>query len=40
MKLLAGASGYSFKEWCGDFYPQKFNSEEMLPYYSARLPTV
>ena len=40
MKLLAGASGYSFKEWCGDFYPQKFKSEEMLPYYSARLPTV
>ena len=37
---MAGASGYSFKEWCGDFYPQKFKSEEMLPYYSARLPTV
>jgi uncharacterized protein YecE (DUF72 family) len=38
--LLAGASGYSFKEWCGSFYPLKTKSEEMLPYYSARLPTV
>jgi uncharacterized protein YecE (DUF72 family) len=39
-KVLAGASGYSFKEWCGSFYPEKIKSEEMLPYYSARLPTV
>jgi uncharacterized protein YecE (DUF72 family) len=40
MRLLAGASGYSFKEWCGTFYPEKMKSEEMLPFYSARLPTV
>ncbi|HET7548470.1 MAG TPA: DUF72 domain-containing protein [Usitatibacter sp.] len=39
-KILAGASGYSFKEWKGPFYPEKAKSEEMLPYYSARLPTV
>lgn len=39
-KLVAGASGYSFKEWCGPFYPAKTKSEEMLPFYSARLPTV
>jgi uncharacterized protein YecE (DUF72 family) len=39
-KLLAGASGYSFKEWKGTFYPEKMKPEEMLPYYSARLPTV
>jgi uncharacterized protein YecE (DUF72 family) len=38
--ILAGASGYSFKEWCGTFYPQKMKGEEMLPFYSARLPTV
>ena len=38
--LLAGASGYSFKEWCGTFYPEKMKSEEMLRYYAARLPTV
>jgi len=40
MRLLAGASGYSFKEWKGDFYPEKIKPEEMLPFYSARLPTV
>ena len=40
VKLLAGASGYSFKEWKGTFYPEKMKPEEMLPYYSARLPTV
>ena len=39
-KLYAGASGYSFKEWCGTFYPEKMKGEEMLPFYSARLPTV
>jgi len=38
--VLAGASGYSFKEWCGTFYPGKTKAEEMLPFYSARLPTV
>jgi len=38
--VLAGASGYSFKEWCGTFYPGKMKGEEMLPFYSARLPTV
>src|SRR5687767_15417420 len=39
-KLLAGASGYSFKEWKGDFYPEKIKPEEMLAFYSQRLPTV
>jgi uncharacterized protein YecE (DUF72 family) len=40
MKLLAGASGYSFKEWKGDFYPAKIKPEDMLAFYSERLPTV
>jgi uncharacterized protein YecE (DUF72 family) len=39
-RLLAGASGYSFKEWKGTFYPEKIKPEEMLAYYTARLPTV
>jgi uncharacterized protein YecE (DUF72 family) len=39
-KLLAGASGYSFKEWKGTFYPEKTKPEEMLAFYSERLPTV
>jgi uncharacterized protein YecE (DUF72 family) len=38
--LLAGASGYSFKEWKGSFYPEKIKPEEMLRFYSERLPTV
>jgi len=40
MKLLAGASGYSFKEWKGSFYPGDMKPEGMLGFYSARLPTV
>ena len=40
MKLLAGASGYSFKEWKGDFYPQNIKPEAMLAWYAERLPTV
>jgi uncharacterized protein YecE (DUF72 family) len=39
-KLLAGASGYSFKEWKGTFYPETMKPDEMLAFYSARLPTV
>jgi len=40
MRLLAGASGYSYKEWKGDFYPADMKPEGMLAYYAARLPTV
>src|SRR5438132_8565223 len=40
MQLLAGASGYSFKEWKGSFYPADMKPEGMLAFYSARLPTV
>jgi len=40
MKLFAGASGYSFKEWKGSFYPADMKPEGMLGFYSARLPTV
>jgi uncharacterized protein YecE (DUF72 family) len=40
MKLLAGASGYSFKEWKGTFYPADTKPDGMLAFYSARLPTV
>jgi uncharacterized protein YecE (DUF72 family) len=39
-KLLAGASGYSFKEWKGNFYPADMKPEGMLAWYAARLPTV
>lgn len=39
-RLVAGASGYSFKEWKGTFYPEKMKPDGMLAYYSERLPTV
>lgn len=39
-RILAGASGFSFKEWKGSFYPQGLKSGDMLSWYAARLPTV
>ncbi|MGQ0546982.1 MAG: DUF72 domain-containing protein [Betaproteobacteria bacterium] len=39
-RLFAGASGYSFKEWKGGFYPQSIKPEAMLAWYAERLPTV
>jgi len=39
-RILAGASGYSFKEWKGSFYPGDIKPDGMLAYYSGRLPTV
>src|SRR5690349_4781560 len=29
MELLAGTSGYSYKEWLGHFYPQKLRVADM-----------
>jgi uncharacterized protein YecE (DUF72 family) len=39
-RLSAGASGYSFKEWKGGFYPESMRPDGMLAWYAARLPTV
>src|SRR5688572_33306938 len=38
--ILAGASGYAYKEWCGSFYPDKLKADAMLRWYGERLPTV
>ena len=40
MKIRIGASGFSYKEWLGHFYPEKLPGPEMLAYYAERLPTV
>ncbi len=40
MQLLAGTSGYSYKEWVGHFYPDKLPASEMLRYYAERFTTV
>ena len=39
-RLLAGASGFSYKEWCGSFYPERIAADAMLAHYAERLPTV
>jgi uncharacterized protein YecE (DUF72 family) len=40
MQLLAGTSGFSYKEWLGKFYPEKLTGDAMLRYYAERLATV
>jgi uncharacterized protein YecE (DUF72 family) len=40
MNLYCGTSGFSYKEWKGNFYPEKINGNEMLPFYSQRLSAV
>lgn len=38
--IRIGASGFSYKEWLGAFYPPKLAGAKMLEYYAERLPTV
>ena len=38
--IRIGASGFSYKEWLGRFYPPKMPGPKMLAYYAERLPTV
>ncbi len=40
MKLWVGTSGYSYKEWLGNFYPERLSPKEMLRFYGSRLPAV
>ena len=40
VKVRAGTSGYSYKEWKGPFYPEKTKNADMLSYYATQLPTV
>src|SRR5262249_33275030 len=40
MNLHVGTSGYSYKEWKGSFYPEKFPDKQMLHYYGERFDTV
>jgi uncharacterized protein YecE (DUF72 family) len=39
-QIRIGASGFSYKEWLGAFYPPKLPGSKMLAYYAERLPTV
>ena len=40
MKLLAGTSGYAFKEWKGSFYPSDCKDDAMLGLYAAQFGAV
>lgn len=40
MKLRAGTSGYSYKEWKGHFYPADLPEANMLRFYAERFSTV
>ena len=35
-----GTSGYNYPEWRGSFYPEKYPTGKMLPYYAERFRTV
>ena len=40
MRVAAGTSGFSYKEWQGSFYPDKLPAARMLEFYAEHLPTV
>jgi uncharacterized protein YecE (DUF72 family) len=40
MDVFAGTSGYSYKEWKGNFYPEDLPASKMLEYYASRFRTV
>jgi uncharacterized protein YecE (DUF72 family) len=39
MTSWIGTSGFQYPEWRGTFYPEKFPTAKMLPYYSERFST-
>src|SRR5262245_23081402 len=40
MAVRIGTSGYNYPEWRGSFYPEKFPTGRMLPYYAERFDAV
>ena len=38
--ILAGTSGYSYKEWKGSFYPDDIGPKKFLEFYAEKLTTV
>ena len=40
MRIRIGTSGFSYKEWKGNFYPEDLPASEMLRFYSGRFSTV
>src|SRR5689334_10467592 len=40
MNLYVGTSGYSYKEWKGNFYPEDLPEKQMLRFYGERFRSV
>jgi uncharacterized protein YecE (DUF72 family) len=40
MRILAGTSGWQYKEWKGSFYPESISTDGMLAYYASHFRTV
>jgi uncharacterized protein YecE (DUF72 family) len=40
MRIHIGTSGYSYPEWRGTFYPERFPAGRMFQYYAERFRTV
>ena len=40
MTFFVGTSGFSYKEWKGNFYPAKIKADAMLAWYAERLGAV
>ena len=40
MQFHVGTSGFSYKEWKGNFYPKDLKDKEMLSYYAEHFSTV
>jgi len=40
VRVIAGTSGYAFKEWKGSFYPEDIKPDAMLPFYATKFATV
>lgn len=40
MRIRAGTSGWSYKEWKGHLYPEKLPAKDMLRFYATRFSTV
>ena len=40
MRIRAGTSGFSYKEWKGSFYPEDLPNDGMLAYYADRFGAV
>jgi uncharacterized protein YecE (DUF72 family) len=40
MRVLVGTSGYSYKDWKGNFYPEDLPAAKMLGFYASQFNTV